>query len=280
MTTTTPGALPFPAGLSASVVTVDPATAARWLERNTNNRAIRPKVLAAYARDMSTGCWHLTGEAVKFATDGTLLDGQHRLEAVIRSGATVAMFVVSGVAAQAQEVMDTGAKRKTADALRMAGQPRAGALAAGGRVAVQFEQGTDDDDTGRPAVSNSEVITWVQANPSVHDATELAMQCRGEVPAPTGVLVYAAWKLAMIDQSAAREFLAQVARLDNIPSSDPRWVLHHKLHRMRAQKTVDTSAGYLDLFFQAWNRWREGRTATLFRVARDKRGQVVLTEPH
>ncbi len=51
---------------SASVVMVDPETARRWLGRNTHNRRIRLRVVAAYARDMSAGNWHITGEAIKF----------------------------------------------------------------------------------------------------------------------------------------------------------------------------------------------------------------------
>lgn len=62
-------------------VPIDPATAERWLKANKRNRKLRRGPVLAYARDMAAGNWRLTGEAIKFAPDGTLLDGQHLLGA-------------------------------------------------------------------------------------------------------------------------------------------------------------------------------------------------------
>ncbi|MDO0930218.1 hypothetical protein QQY66_00225 [Streptomyces sp. DG2A-72] len=57
-------------------VDVSPALARHWLtEHNTHNRSLRPRVVAAYARDMHAGRWMDNGETIKFAADGTLLDG-------------------------------------------------------------------------------------------------------------------------------------------------------------------------------------------------------------
>lgn len=60
-----------------------------WLSRNSNNRNLRGQVIASYARDMKSGAWVLNGETVKIASNGQLLDGQHRLNAVVESGQTV-----------------------------------------------------------------------------------------------------------------------------------------------------------------------------------------------
>lgn len=178
--------LPFTAARPiTSVVKVDPALAAEWLTHNTNNRPIRPAVLASYVRDMQAGRWQLTGEAIKFATDGTLLDGQHRLEAVVRSGATVQMFVISGLSPHTREVMDTGSKRTTADALKMNGENNSVALAAGARLAVRFEQGLADERTHK-TISNPEIIAWIEANPAVHAAVELIRGYTKEIPVPKG----------------------------------------------------------------------------------------------
>lgn len=271
--------LPFTATRPiTSVVHVDPATAAQWLSCNTNNRPIRRNVLASYVRDMKAGQWQLTGEAIKFAFDGSLLDGQHRLEAVVRSGQTVQMFVISGLDPHTRDVMDTGAKRTTADVLKMEGQHHSVPLAAGGRVAIRFERGNADDHAPG-IISNPEVLAWIAQNPLIHGAVDLARKHLKDIPVPTGVLVYGAWRLMCIDEPAARDFFYQVAELDNIPANDPRKTLYKRLRTMKGNKTVDTPAGYLDLFFQAWNRWRDGKSATLFRVNRTRAGRVILTEP-
>src|SRR5437870_5147015 len=70
---------------------VGPELATRWLEGNVHNRKLREDVVARYARDMKAGRWLLTHEPIAFNKNGdTLVDGQHRLWAVVESGATVA----------------------------------------------------------------------------------------------------------------------------------------------------------------------------------------------
>lgn len=85
-------------------VAVSPELAARWLKKNTSNRPIRPSVVEAYALAMKRGEWVLTPEPIMFSkpyTDPvtmdqhgeTLMEGQHRLMAVIKSGVTVEFMV-------------------------------------------------------------------------------------------------------------------------------------------------------------------------------------------
>jgi hypothetical protein len=82
---------------TVEIVEVSPELAESWLSKNPNNRNLRRSVVDGYARDMSAERWALNGETVKFAADGHLFDGQHRLNAIIVSGATVPMVVVRGL---------------------------------------------------------------------------------------------------------------------------------------------------------------------------------------
>src|SRR4051794_31155207 len=104
---------------TTSIEDVTPAVAADMLAANTKNRTLRRTLVDVYAADMAKGNWQFTGEAVKISTDGVLLDGQHRLEAIVQAGVTVPMLVVRGLPRATQDVMDSGAKRSAADALRL-----------------------------------------------------------------------------------------------------------------------------------------------------------------
>jgi predicted nucleic acid-binding Zn ribbon protein len=73
---------------AASIVYVTPEMAERWLGHNKVNRNLRNRRVDQFARDMRSGRWQLTGEAIKFGKSGNLIDGQHRLWAVIESGCT------------------------------------------------------------------------------------------------------------------------------------------------------------------------------------------------
>jgi hypothetical protein len=106
----------------AELISVSPALAARWLERNESNRTVREGRVNALAEAMRRGEFVVTGDTIKFAPDGRLLDGQHRLWAVLESGVTVQMLVAYNIAPEAQVVMDTGAARKFADTLKWKGE--------------------------------------------------------------------------------------------------------------------------------------------------------------
>lgn len=79
-----------------SFMQVTPEIAKRWLTRNPRNRVARPATVARYARDMAAGKWHLDGSPIRFDATGTLLDGQHRLAAIIESEATIITAVNQG----------------------------------------------------------------------------------------------------------------------------------------------------------------------------------------
>ena len=72
----------------AEFVLVTPAMAAEWLKKNTDeNRAVRPRVQEKYTAAMRRHQWQeCNGETIKFDRDGTMIDGQHRLRALMEAG--------------------------------------------------------------------------------------------------------------------------------------------------------------------------------------------------
>jgi hypothetical protein len=106
--------------MELSIETITPKQAEKYLQFNTSNRNLRKSLVSQYARDMANGKWRLTHQGVAFNCDGTLLDGQHRLKAIVESGVTVQMLVARGVDSKHQLVMDDHAKRSAGDALTLA----------------------------------------------------------------------------------------------------------------------------------------------------------------
>lgn len=72
---------------------ITPALAESLMKKNTSNRKLNRKTVDMYASDMRSGKWRLTHQGIAFGCDGRLIDGQHRLAAIIESGATVQMQV-------------------------------------------------------------------------------------------------------------------------------------------------------------------------------------------
>jgi hypothetical protein len=97
---------------------ITPEMATKWLEGNTHNRSIRDSKVDQYARDMLSGKWRLTHQGIAFGGDGTLLDGQHRLWAIVNSNRPTRMMVARGVPDDAQRVIDDNLPRTVVDALK------------------------------------------------------------------------------------------------------------------------------------------------------------------
>lgn len=104
--------------MHSQVIEVTPSLAAEWMKSNSFNRNISRPTVDRYAADMAAGKWNLTHQGIGFDDDGILIDGQHRLSAVIKANATVPMMVTWG----ANKVgIDELRPRATADVIKFGG---------------------------------------------------------------------------------------------------------------------------------------------------------------
>lgn len=102
---------------TASFEVITPQIAQRYLEKNTSNRELRPAVVRRYANAMLNGLWEETHQGIAFNKEGVLIDGQHRLSAIVMSGVTQKFLVARGVEHKASIAIDVHAKRNFADTL-------------------------------------------------------------------------------------------------------------------------------------------------------------------
>lgn len=98
---------------------VTPELAAEWLEKNKSNRTLRRHAVDHYARQMRLGHWTLTHQGICLDACGNLVDGQHRLAAVVQSQSSVEMLVtiLDETATALGMPLDTGVTRSYADIL-------------------------------------------------------------------------------------------------------------------------------------------------------------------
>lgn len=103
--------------MKTQIVQITPKLAQQYLCHNADNRILRDKAIDRIADDMKNGAFQLTHQGIAFDTNGRLVDGQHRLQAIVRSGATVPMLVSEGVDPKTFSVLDQNIKRSPADIL-------------------------------------------------------------------------------------------------------------------------------------------------------------------
>jgi hypothetical protein len=246
---------------TTEIVEVSPELAERWLSRNPKNRNLRRAVVDAYARDMEAGRWHLNGETVKFTEDGHLCDGQHRLSAIIQSGATVPVVVVRGLSPDVMVTVDAGAKRSYSDALKLAGEENTSTLAAVARRAVMWERGMRTN-TGAIRPTPLEMDDFIERHPEIRTSADLASRLASRERLPASVIGLCHYLFAQLDPDAATWFLLRVADGDGLAATDPIAVLRARITRLRVSGGRINETEGLALTIRAWNAHRSGSTRT------------------
>lgn len=106
----------------ARVETITPDIAREYLKFNCENRPVSKAHVQFLSKMMKNGEWKLNGEAICFEGD-RLVNGQHRLHAVISAGIPVAFLVVRGCERDSFITYDSGKNRSAADVLSIKGVP-------------------------------------------------------------------------------------------------------------------------------------------------------------
>ena len=122
------------------VIRVGPSIAHEWLDYNEGNRNVNHSYVRRYAEMMQNGKWMLSPDAIAFDTKGRLINGQHRLLAVIKSGTSHEFYVVRGLQSEVFDRTDTGRPRNAGQILDIAGYENYRQLAAVIRLVMAFER--------------------------------------------------------------------------------------------------------------------------------------------
>ncbi|MFI8278556.1 hypothetical protein ACIGBH_27520 [Streptomyces sp. NPDC085929] len=252
MTTTIPAT-------SVEILTVTPGMAREWLKQNDHNRLIRPRAVTDYARDMAAGAWLMNGEAIKRAADGTLLDGQHRLLAVIESGTAVSMLVITGLPVTTQETMDSGRKRNAGDALTLRGEVNASVLASILRRVWQWEQG-DHRLNGRATPTTAELSSLLTERPEIRRSAEIAGRVHQQFRyMPQSVTGTAHHVFSRINGEETVWFFARLGDGAELPGGHPILTLRNRIISDRADGRAIPDYRLMAYLIRTWNAVRDGR---------------------
>lgn len=100
-------------------ILIDPEMAAQFLDLNMPNRSISPKTVKKYVDDINNGTWRRSPQPICFDTNGKLIDGQHRLTAIVLSGKAQPMVVMRNCPIECTCHLDSGRARSVVDRIRI-----------------------------------------------------------------------------------------------------------------------------------------------------------------
>lgn len=107
--------------MSTVTENITPAKALEYLSTSLGNRVLSKVYIRSYADTMRRGRWVLNGVPIIFDNEGHLVDGHHRLQAVVQANIPVRFDVRRGVSPDAFTTYDNGRHRTLGQLLSMQG---------------------------------------------------------------------------------------------------------------------------------------------------------------
>lgn len=108
-----------------AIVTITPEIATELLTLNfTRNRNMSATRITQYANAIKNGEWGLSTDAIGISKSGYLINGQHRLNAVMESNIPTQFIVLTGIPDDSVYYLDGGLARSIASQLRIANEDK------------------------------------------------------------------------------------------------------------------------------------------------------------
>lgn len=246
----------------AEVMTVSPDDATAWLRCNKNNRPVRKKHVAFLASEILKGNWQINGQAIVIADNEEVLDGQHRLFAIIEAGQAIKSLVVYGITPEAFRTIDTGAVRTGADALCLffhdTHSTTIKAVATAVQWCVRLEKQTVFTNS---KVGNTDVIKYVQGHPSMLQCAETLQSYPKDgrpISLGCGVALYEMFSRKKADM--ADRFMERLYTGEALARTDVEWVLRQAFIRDSQRISRFPLAVRMKMVIKGWNWLRRGMT--------------------
>ena len=212
---------------------ITPADAQKLIEHNQHNRPIRDRHVARIANEIKLGRWKFNGDTIKIADSGDVLDGQHRLWAIIMADKAVETILVNGIGRDAFATIDTiRQSRSGADVLALNNVQRYRTVMASGlswlirlRRNVMIDWKAPEN-----KVENSDIETAVKENPDFAKAVERVMCLRGLTNPSIFAFLY--FVVANRNYDLAERMINVLENPEGVALSDP-------FYRLRGYLTSD-----------------------------------------
>jgi len=217
------------------VYEIGPEEAHAILDDGGKNRPINATVLARYVRRMKEGVWRLNGQPIILSQSGALLDGQHRLRAILEFGKAIPMVVLYGN--YDFKTIDETKPRSGADVLHLAlGVNYRLQLQAACRLVMTHEKALVKEmsfyslagGAGRLDIDNAEMLNFARAHPALSATVGKAALARSELFPVSAI--GAAWYLVTnrFGQPSADAFFEPLLSGAGLEGGDVRLALRKK----------------------------------------------------
>jgi hypothetical protein len=239
---------------------ISPKRATELLGTIKLNRNIRARHVAELARQIANGEWDANNPApIGISTQGKLLDGQHRLLALVEANKTCRMWVAEGLPPGTMANIDTGSRRTMGDVLKLRGEVNVNVLAGALHQLWGYERYRLMAGRLPNTPSHGELLAMLEKHEDLRETIKdvsvalhrTGMQ-QGVGPSIWNAFYYIA---AGVNGEDASEFLTLVATGEALGTGDPILALRRYIigeGRLRHPPRRVMAA----VIIKSWNAWR------------------------
>lgn len=254
--------------VSYEAMTITPETAKKWLDANSfDNRRLDDYRVTKIAQDIKSGKWVFDGTPIRFNGGGNILDGQHRLYAIIRANTPVESLVVRGLETCSKNTIDTGKARSVGDVLHFNGHINTTSLAAGARLVIGYRAFDGDLSAWNrsracSSISAQEILVEAETNQLLVKATQSIVSLKYTkklVGAGTPIFCYYLFA-SVSSQHIADSFFQSLEQGNDLVANSPILLLRNTLALRDSKSGLNgrsSSVHGAALFIKAWNAWRK-----------------------
>lgn len=245
---------------TVEVLTVTPEMAAIMLKHNVANRPLVRSRVEKHIQRLRNGTFRLLHQGIAFARDCRLIDGQHRLTAVVEAGIAAPFTVTFGAEVEEFNCVDQGGVRTAADLLAIDGKHQAHLRSSIVAVLMVLERASL-----RGAQEVAEYTRKLDAEGDLLDrAVSLGNRMRKVTNATSAAVAYYVIGKSGSPRDIIDAFWEGMASGENLSGARLRlreWLMHDEISERNSRNlTVKRAA----VIINAWNSWRRRRKTVDF----------------
>jgi len=264
--------------IQSQVVMVTPQMAQKWLAGGGKNRKLSNPKMKEYANSMKAGKWVLNGEGILFDANGKLIDGQHRLSAVVLSGITIPMLIIRGIDdPRAFETIDTGKKRSVSDVVGMEGIKHAALTSAVAKRLVAWNKCENKSAFNLNSelflrIADYEILDYIKTNN--HKIQPFIADMSGSLPfkrcgAPSALMT-ALIICNEVDEVTTMLFIDGLKTGANLAGNSPIHILRERLIDPPERRGLPWETEIMAITIKAWSKFLHGKQLKTLRWCTDR----------
>lgn len=233
------------------IETITPEVAEKYLALNGRNRKILAAHVEAIARDIRAGNWMMNAQPICFSREGRLLNGQHRLSAVLKAGEAIEVPVMRGLPDEAFATYDTHAKKGPMQGSSFEQFGDRALIAAAAVLLWKHELKPPGTRNAKP--TPAEIIRIVEQHPRL-----LELRTFGRKMVEFGrssVMTYAAYRIERENPELGRIFVERFETGADLPRGHLILELRRRMQVLRRERVSQDVE--LREMLQAWERFQE-----------------------